>query len=73
MVYEALNQDGPTFVYRGEAAAVNRALDDAGFRGAAVPAGGQVPHGARWADQFSALLADLGWRGPPWPAGPTPG
>jgi hypothetical protein len=49
VVYEALNQPGPTFVYHadepGGRAAVNRALDDVGFgvaavhgRGLAVPA-----------------------------------
>jgi hypothetical protein len=58
VVYEALNQAEPTFAYRGEAAAVNRALDDAGFRGAAVSAGEQVPHDARWADRIAELLAD---------------
>jgi hypothetical protein len=54
VVYETLNQDGPTFVYRGDAATVNRALDDAGFR--AGPAGEQVPHDARWADRIAELL-----------------
>ncbi len=58
VVYEALNQAEPTFVYRGEAAAVNRALDDAGFRAAAVSAGEQVPHDAGWADRIAELLAD---------------
>jgi ABC-type Na+ transport system ATPase subunit NatA len=44
VVYEALNQPGPTFVYHAEEpggrAAVNRALDDAGFQVAAVRAEG---------------------------------
>ena len=56
VVYEVLNQDGPTFVYRGEVAAVNRELDDAGFRPDLPALAGQVPHDARWADQLAGLL-----------------
>ncbi len=66
VVYEVLNQPEPmTFVYRADGAdglaAINRALDDAGFRAAAVQAGGpaaQVPHDAQWPDQIARLLAD---------------
>ena len=48
VVYEVLNQPEPmTFVYRAAGAdglaAINRALDDAGFRAAAVHAGGPAP------------------------------
>jgi hypothetical protein len=56
VVYEVLNQDGPTFVYRGEVAAVNRELDDAGFRPDLPALAGQVPHDARWADRLAGLL-----------------
>ena len=49
-----------TFVYRadgnGALAAVNRALDDAGFRPSAVPADAQVPHDADWPARISELL-----------------
>jgi len=58
VVYEVLNQDGPTFVYRGEVAAVNRELDDAGFRPDLPALAGRVPHDARWADQLARMLAD---------------
>ena len=63
VVYEALNQAGPaTQVYRadgpGGLAVVNRALDDAGFRGApaTLDLAGQVPHDTRWQDGIAALL-----------------
>jgi len=66
VVYEVLNQPEPvTCVYRadgaGGLAAVNRALDDAGFRPAPIPAGdlaGQVPHGSGWAERMASLLGD---------------
>ena len=63
VVYEVLNQPEPmTFVYpapgAGGLAAVNRALDDAGFQATAVRSLGQVPHDARWRDRIAALLAD---------------
>jgi hypothetical protein len=45
-----------TFVYRGELAAVNRALDDAGFRAAALPPAVSVPHDAAWADRIAGLF-----------------
>ena len=49
-----------TFVYRVDSAeALNRALDDAGFRPAAVRAGGpagQVPHDAHWPARIAELL-----------------
>jgi len=57
-----LNRPGPaTCVFRGELAAVNRALDDAGFNPAVlihllVP-GGRVPHDEPWLDLIAALLA----------------
>lgn len=67
--YEVLNRPEPvTYVFRGELAAVNRALDDAGFDPAALepqpapPAGprlalaGQVLHDERWEDRIAALL-----------------
>ena len=51
VAYEALNQHGPTFVYHadepGGRAAVNRALDDAGFAVAAVHGQGLAEPGAR--------------------------
>ena len=66
VVYEVLNQPEPmTFVYRADGAdglaTINRALDDAGFQAAAVPADGlaaQVPHDAQWPDRITRLLAD---------------
>jgi len=63
VVYEVLNQPEPmTFVYpadgAGGLAAVNRALDDAGFQATAVRSLGQVPHDARWPDRIAALLAN---------------
>ena len=52
-----LNQPEPaTFVYRGELAAVNRALDGAGFRAAALPPAASVPHDAAWADRIAGLF-----------------
>jgi hypothetical protein len=65
VVYEVLNQPEPvTFGYRVDGAdalaAVNRALDDAGFRPAAVRTGGpavQIPHDAHWPDRMAGLLA----------------
>jgi len=61
VVYEVLNQAEPmTFVYRAdELAAINRALDDAGFQAAAVHGlAAQVPHDAQWPDRITRLLAD---------------
>ncbi len=62
VAYEVLNRPEPaTFVFRGELAAVNRALDDAGFDPAALEPqlapGGRVPHDERWPDRIAALLA----------------
>ena len=65
VVYEVLNQAEPmTFVYRaagaGGLAAINRALDDAGFRAADAHADGpatQVTHDAQWPDRITGLLA----------------
>jgi hypothetical protein len=62
VAYEVLNRPAPvTYVFRGELAAVNRALDGAGFDpGRLAPQlapGGQVPHDERWADRIAALLA----------------
>ena len=65
VVYEVLNQAEPmTLVYRtagaGGLAAINRALDDAGFRAADVRTGGpaaQVAHDAQWPDRITGLLA----------------
>ena len=57
VAYEVLNQPEPaTFVYRGELAAVNRALDGAGFRAAALPPAASVPHDAAWADRIAGLF-----------------
>jgi hypothetical protein len=62
VAYEVLNRPEPvTYVFRGELAAVNRALDGAGFDPAGlahllVP-GGQVPHDEQWPDRIAALLA----------------
>ena len=60
VVYEVLNQPEPlTYVYQADdAAAVNRALDDAGFRPAAVHPCGTVPHDAHWPARIAGLLAD---------------
>ena len=62
VAYEVLNRPEPvTYVFRGELAAVNRALDGAGFAPAALEPrlipGGQVPHDERWPDRIAALLA----------------
>lgn len=57
VAYEVLNQPEPaTFVYRGELAAVNRALDGAGFRAAALAPAASVPHDAAWADRIAGLF-----------------
>ena len=64
VVFEVLNQAEPmTQVYRADGAdglaAVNRALDDAGFQVAGHEAlAGQVPHDAQWPDRIAALLAN---------------
>ncbi len=64
VAYEVLNQPGPaTYVFRGDLAAVNQALDDAGFDPEAVAASpglaaaGRVPHDAGWAGRIAALLS----------------
>jgi hypothetical protein len=63
VAYEVLNRPEPvTYVFRGELAAVNRALHGAGFDPEAlaqllVP-GGRVPHDEQWPDRIAALLAD---------------
>jgi len=65
VVYEVLNQPEPvTFVYRadgaGALAAVNRALDEAGFQPAAVRVGAppaQIPHDAHWPARIADLLS----------------
>lgn len=63
VAYEVLNQPEPaTYVFRGDLAAVNRALDDAGFDAEALAASqglapaGRVPHDAGWAGRIAALL-----------------
>jgi hypothetical protein len=63
VAYEVLNRPAPqTWVFRGDLAAVNRALDDAGFDPAALAAppglapAGQVPHDAGWAGRIATLL-----------------
>jgi len=57
VVYEVLNLPEPvTCVFSGELAAVNRALDDAGFRAEALGPGVQIPHDAGWADRIAAAL-----------------
>ena len=43
-------------VFSGELTAVNRALDDAGFRAEALGPGAQIPHDAGWADRIAAVL-----------------
>lgn len=63
VAYEVLNQPSPaTYVYRadgpGELAAINRALDDAGFQAAAVHAGGLTAP-ARPAAGAQVLAASL--------------
>jgi hypothetical protein len=64
VAYEVLNRLEPqTYVFRGDLAAVNRALDDAGFDPAALAASpglapaGQVPHDADWSGRIGALLS----------------
>jgi hypothetical protein len=58
VIYEVLNQPEPmTYVYRGLLAAINRALDDAGFRPAAIEAqADRVPHDTAWSDRITNLL-----------------
>ena len=62
VAYEVLNRPEPmTYVFRGELAAVNRALDGAGFdpgrlASQLVPEG-QVPHDEQWPGRIAALLA----------------
>jgi hypothetical protein len=62
VAYEVLNRPEPvTYVFRGELAAVNRALDDAGFDpgrlASQLAPGGQVPHDEQWPERIAALLA----------------
>ncbi|HEX5298678.1 MAG TPA: hypothetical protein VFW50_16975 [Streptosporangiaceae bacterium] len=62
VAYEVLNRPEPvTYVFRGELAAVNQALDDAGFDPGALASrlvpGGQVPHDEQWPERIAALLA----------------
>jgi hypothetical protein len=58
VAYEALNRPDPaTYVFRGELAAVNRALDDAGFDPAALDQAGQVPHDAGRAGRIAEFLS----------------
>ena len=62
VAYEVLNRPEPvTSVFRGELAAVNRALDDAGFDpgrlASQLAPGGQVPHDEQWPERIAALLA----------------
>ena len=57
VVYEVLNLPEPvTCVFPGELAAVNRALDDAGFRAEALTPTVRIPHDADWADRIAAVL-----------------
>jgi hypothetical protein len=61
VAYEVLNRPEPvTCVFRGDLAAVNRALDGAGFDPAALPPelapAGRVPHDAGWAGQIAGWL-----------------
>jgi hypothetical protein len=57
VAFEVLNQLEPaTVVYRGELAAVNRALGGAGFRAAALAPAASVPHDAAWADRIAGLF-----------------
>jgi hypothetical protein len=60
VAYDLLNQAGPgTYVFRGDLAAVNRALDGAGFDPAAadLATAGPVAHDADWAGRIAALLS----------------
>jgi hypothetical protein len=43
-------------VFPGELAAVNRALDDAGFRVEAFGADAQIPHDADWAERIAGVF-----------------
>jgi hypothetical protein len=57
VVYDVLNLPEPvTCVFPGELAAVNRALDDAGFRAEALAPTVRIPHDAAWADRIAAVL-----------------
>ncbi|HET7247534.1 MAG TPA: hypothetical protein VFJ07_22170 [Streptosporangiaceae bacterium] len=74
VAYEVLNQQTPvTFVYRADGpeglAAINRALDDAGFQAAAVHSGGlTAPAGpAAGAQVLAASLAGQVPHDPQWP------
>jgi hypothetical protein len=59
VVYEVLNLPDPvTCVFSGELAAVNRALDDAGFRAGALAPAARIPHDADWADAIASALGD---------------
>jgi hypothetical protein len=70
VVYEALNQPGPTLVYHadepGGRAAVNRALDDAGFQVAAVHGQGLTVPAARPNALAQALAGQVSHDGQ-WP------
>jgi hypothetical protein len=58
VVYEVLNQPEPmTFVYRADTGPLNRALDDAGFRPAALHPDAQLPHDPDWPARLAELLA----------------
>jgi hypothetical protein len=57
VVYEVLNLPDPvTCVFPGELAAVNRALDNAGFRAEAPGADAQIPHDADWAERIAGVF-----------------
>jgi len=43
-------------VFRGELAAVNRALDDAGFRAEALAPAARIRHDAGWAGRLAGQL-----------------
>jgi hypothetical protein len=57
VVYEALDlPESVTCVFLGELAAVNRALDDAGFRAEDLAPIARIPHDASWADRLADVL-----------------
>ena len=57
VIYEVLNRPEPaTCVFPGELAAINRALDDAGFRAAALAPPARIPHDADWVGRIAAVL-----------------